>query len=123
MNDTELQAVETRYEPSILLDRIASRMKSGLYKNNEALFNSDYEELEKAANGTMNDALSKILSDYYSTQQESTPSLLQQIGSGIASQIGPFLTGVVVAIIGMYLTRRFQSDNKQDNKKDKGKGT
>jgi hypothetical protein len=45
MNATSIQNIETKYKPSMLLERIAFRMKDRTYKNNHVLFNSDYEEL------------------------------------------------------------------------------
>jgi hypothetical protein len=113
MNTTELQRVESRYEPSMLIDRISSRMKSGVYKNNQVLFNSDYEELQKAAAGTLNDTLSKILSDYYTSQQESPPSLLDQTGSYIAQKADALVMGVLLAVLGFLATNKIKPERQK----------
>lgn len=113
MSDTELQTIETRYEPSMLINRIASRMKSGVYRNNAVLFNSDYEELKKAANGTMNDTLSKILSDYYTAQQETPPSLLEQIGGYLAQKSDALVMGVLITVIGVLVLNKIRSEGER----------
>lgn len=109
MSDTELQTVETRYKPSMLINKIASRMKSGVYRNNAALFSSDYDELGKAANGTMNDTLSKILNDYYASQQETPPTLWEQVGSLIAQKIDALIMGALLGLIGVYIERKLKT--------------
>jgi hypothetical protein len=113
MSGTELQTIETRYKPSMLINRIASRMKSGVYKNDVALFSSDYGELEKAANGTMNDTLSKILSDYYTAQQETPPSLLEQVRSLIAQKIDALIMGALIALIAVFIDNRLKTTKRQ----------
>jgi hypothetical protein len=99
MNATTIQSIETKYEPSMLLDRIASRMKSGIYKNNQALFNSDYEELRRAAAGTMNDMLTKVLNDYYALQQVSPESPFEQVGNYLLQKADAIIVSVVTTAI------------------------
>lgn len=113
MNDTELQTIETRYEPPMLIARIASRMKSGVYRNNEVLFNSDYEELKKAADGTMNDTLSNILSEYYAEIQQTSPSFWEQVGSYIAQKLDALIMGALVVLIGVFIDNRLKKAKQQ----------
>jgi len=103
VNDTAIQNIETRYKPSILLDRIASRMKSGIYKSNQALFNSDYEELRRVAADTMNGMLTKVLNDYYAMQQESSPSLFEQMASYLLQKADAIIVTVITTFVLTWL--------------------
>ena len=117
MNDTLIQSIENKYKPSILLEKIASRMKQGDYKDNQALFNSDYEELERVSNDSINDMLTKILDDFYALQQESTPGLFEQIVNYLFTKADAIIIGVVISIssllLGNYLTSRGKKKKKQ----------
>lgn len=119
MNATAIQSIETKYKPSMLLDRIASRMKSSDYKDNQALFNSDYEELRRVAADTMNDMLVEVLNDFYTLQQESAPSLPEQIGSYLLQKADAIGFGVVMTVIGVLVGKYMKS--KKDRGKKKGK--
>jgi Fe2+ transport system protein B len=120
MNATAIQSIETKYKPSMLLDRIASRMKSDIYKNNQALFNSDYEELRRAAADTMDDMLTKILNDYYTMQQESPQSLFEQIVNYLLQKADAIIFSVVTTFIITWLGfNRRKPRLPQTKKKDK----
>jgi hypothetical protein len=119
MNDTAVKNIETKYKPFMLLDRIASRMKSGVYKDNQALFNSDYEELRRVAADTMNDMLTKVLNDYYALQQESPPSFFKQIVNYLTQKADAIIIGVLIAVIGAVAKDRIKS--KQPETKKRGK--
>jgi hypothetical protein len=118
MNDTSIQNIETKYKPSMLLDRIASRMKSGAYKNNHVLFNSDYEELRRVAAGTMDDMLTKVLNDYYALQQVTPQSLFEQIGNYLLQKADAIVMSVVpTAIITWLAANRRKSKQSQTSRK------
>jgi hypothetical protein len=120
INTTTIQNIETKYKPSILLDRIASRMKSGIYKSNQALFNSDYEELRRVAADTMNDMLTKVLSDYYAQQQESPQSPFEQMGNYLLQKADAIIVSVATTFIITWLgVNRIKSKHPQTKKKGK----
>jgi len=103
MNETATQNIETKYKPSMLLDRIASRMKSGVYRNNQALFNSDYEELRRVAADTMNDMLTKVLNDYYAMQQGTSPSFLEKAANYLLQKADAIIVAVITTFIITWL--------------------
>jgi len=119
MNDTSIQNIETKYKSSMLLDRIASRMKSGVYKDNQALFNSDYEELRRVAADTMNDMLTKVLNDYYALQQESPPSFFEQITNYLMQKADAMIIGVLIVVIGAWAKAQIKSKQPQTKKRRK----
>lgn len=117
VNDTAIKNLGTKYKIPFLLSKIALRMESGEYRNNPAVFYSDYEDLKNAAAGTMNDTLTNVLTDYYLKQQQPELSIWEKanaffVQNTLGVAILSFILGIASGIAAPYILRLFKRTSK-----------
>lgn len=109
LNDTTIEGIEGKYKLAFLLDKIASRIQSGTYKDDPNLFTADYEDLRSI--GATNETLSKVLNDYIDMKEKPPPSWIDLAWIFFLDHIiGGMLFGAIIGgIIAAVLLRKFKS--------------
>jgi hypothetical protein len=116
LDNTTTRGIEVRYKPTLMLDKIASRIQSGIYRDNPGLFTADYEELQEA--GASNETLSKVQEDYMTMQEALPPSWTDQAWTFIREHIiGDMLCSAIIGgIIVAVLLKRFRLEGQDSGR-------
>jgi hypothetical protein len=94
---------KSTYKPTLLIERIGGRVKSGAYKNNPSLFRDDFEDLRDV--GASNETLQKVLDDFYDMQKESTPTWYEELWVFLKQRTTEITVGLFVAIVGAVIAK------------------
>jgi hypothetical protein len=113
VDDYAIKNLGAKYKIPFLLSKIALRMESGEYRNNPAVFYSDYEDLKSAAAGTMNETLTNVLTDYYLKQQQRQLSFWEKanaffVQNTLGVAIISFIAGIASTIAVPFILRLFK---------------
>jgi len=103
LNETSLKKLENTYKPTLLIERIGGRVKSGAYKNNPSLFRDDFEDLRDV--GASNETLQKVLDDFYDMQKESTPTWYEELWVFLKQRTTEITVGLFVTIVGAVIVK------------------
>jgi len=112
INESVIDNIRTTYEPSFLLNKMLTRLKSGEYRNNPWLFTQDYQKLQQA--GADNTTLAKIQTDYINMQETEPPSLVNIVWDFFVDHIlGGMLFGTILGgLLVSWLSKRRQKNIK-----------
>lgn len=111
LNETIIETLEARYKLVLLLDKIDSRIESGRYRDNPALFTADFEELKDV--GAPNETLSKILNDYIDMQENPPPQWYESLWSIFLEYVEEIIVGVIILIIGAIIVKKYVEPKKK----------
>ena len=106
MNATMIEKIDSKYKLSILKDKIALRMESGLYKDNPSIFTDDFEDLRK--NQGSEEDLNVILTNYYNLQTNEAKTLSKKFSDLWETYMVPIITAIIGGIFVLYFEIRMK---------------